>query len=170
VQSVAAVQATHLPLPSQTLPLLSEHVVPGLLFVVPQHPWPQVFFTHVVVCVAQSPSVWQVVPPSHIGGMPPMPPVPPIPPVPPVPLLLELEPVLELVLELVLVLELLLALLLELWAPPLPPLPPPPGILFRSTAAMSSHPVVVAASVPAATRKAIKRLDVLFMLGSLARK
>jgi hypothetical protein len=81
-----------------------------------------------------------------------------MPPVPPVPLLLLLEFVLELLLE----------VLVELWAPPLPPpLPPPPGILDRSTAAMSSHPVVVAARVVAATRKAIKRLDVLFMLGSL---
>jgi hypothetical protein len=159
-QSVAAVQATHLPLPSQTLPLLSVQVVPALLCDVPQQPWPQVFLMQVVVSTGQSPSDWQVVPPSHIGGMPPMPPIPPIPPVPPVPLLL-----------LELVLELLLAVLVELWAPPLPPpLPPPPGILDRSTAAMSSHPVVVAARVVAASRKAIKRLDVLFISVPCARK
>jgi hypothetical protein len=162
-QSVGMVQATHLPFPSQTLPPLSVQVVPALLFNVPQHPWPHVFLTQVVVCAAQSPSDWHVVPPSHIAGMPPMPPIPPVPPsVPPVPLLLVL-----LVLLVELVLEVLLVVLLELWAPPLPPLPPPPGILDRSTAAISSHPVVVAASVPAAIRKAIRRLDVLFISNSL---
>jgi hypothetical protein len=54
VQSVFASQATHLPAPSQTLPLLSVHAVPLVASLVPQTLAVQVFVTQAVVWAMQS--------------------------------------------------------------------------------------------------------------------
>jgi hypothetical protein len=53
-QSVGWAHATHLPLPSQTLPLLSVHVAPAGALLVPQVLLLQVSTTHAVVCPGQS--------------------------------------------------------------------------------------------------------------------
>jgi hypothetical protein len=53
-QSVAKLQATQAPLPLQTEPPLSVHVVPAGAELVPHAPEVQVFVLHAVVCWAQS--------------------------------------------------------------------------------------------------------------------
>jgi hypothetical protein len=78
----------------------------------------------------------EVVPPPPV---PPLPVTPPVPPVPPVEVVTVVEP------------------------PVLLPPPPAPGILLRSTEAISSQPVALTVSAPAASTSAVKKLSFWFI-------
>jgi hypothetical protein len=86
------VAATHLPLPSHTVPPLSVHVVPFVAGVVPQQPAVHAASAHVVVGGVQSlAEVHAFAPPAH----PPPVPIPPVPVfIPPVPVLIPPVPAL----------------------------------------------------------------------------
>ena len=93
-QSLGIMHATHLPLPSQTAPPLSVHLVSAAAFMVPHAPMAHVAVTHVVLVLGHSAAELQDAPP-----------------VPVVPLLLVVLPVLV-----------VLPLLLVVAAPPVPPI------------------------------------------------
>lgn len=72
-QSPSTLHSTQVPLPSQTAPPLSVHVVPLAAFAVPQQPVVHVFVTHEVVCAAHVDAAVHAVPPSHavpVSGVP----------------------------------------------------------------------------------------------------
>ena len=72
-QSPSALHSTQVPLPLQTAPPLSVHVVPLAAFAVPQQPVVHVFVTHEVVCAAHVDAAVHAVPPSHavpVSGVP----------------------------------------------------------------------------------------------------
>jgi hypothetical protein len=132
-QSLVARQATQVPLPSQTVPPLSIHVVPAVALVVPQQPpVSHVSMTHAVVDAAQSAGLVQVMPPSQELEMSPVP-----------------------LLELVAMPPLPVAVT--------PPAPPLPEIVEPSNVTVPSQPVVVAASAPVVRRNAVIRFDVSFI-------
>jgi hypothetical protein len=165
-QSLPITQATHLPLPSQTVPLLSVHAVSAAAFESTHAFIVQATVTHLVLGCAQSvaalhatqwPLPSQTVPllsvhavPAeafvfvHVMSVPQETVMQTVPVagqsvvgsvhVPPVPVVV---------------------------VPPVPvpvPVPPAPPILLRSTVAMSSQPAALAASMPAATARAAKKL------------
>jgi hypothetical protein len=165
-QSLPITQATHLPLPLQTVPLLSVHAVSAAAFESTHAFIVQATVTHLVLGCAQSvaalhatqwPLPSQTVPllsvhavPAeafvfvHVMSVPQETVMQTVPVagqsvvgsvhVPPVPVVV---------------------------VPPVPvpvPVPPAPPILLRSTVAMSSQPAALAASMPAATARAAKKL------------
>jgi hypothetical protein len=143
VQSMSFKQATHLPLPSQTLPPLSVHALPEATLVAPQQPMPHVGAMHVVEGGEQSAGILHAAPASQPGIIPPVPPVPPVLAVLVVLLLVE-PPVLDAVVE-----------------------PPQlPGTLQRSTEVTSSQPVMLAASAPTARSTAVRSLTRMVMTKS----
>jgi hypothetical protein len=84
VQSLVCTQATHFPLPSQTLPPLSMQLAPIVALAAPQQPFSQGLVMHWVECAGQLASEVQAWLPVHTGGEPPVLPVLVAPPVPPV--------------------------------------------------------------------------------------
>jgi len=170
-QSLCARQATQKPLPSQSLPPVSLHVVPAGAGAVPQQPATHVGMAQAVLDTAQSAGLVQAMPASHEAGMPPVPllelatALPPVeldaPPAPPP----ELEATVLLAVELdvppVPLLELEATVLLLLAVEAAPPAPPWPEV-----AALPPQSVVVAASAPAMRTKAAIGLDVSFMLSA----
>ena len=138
------------PAPSHWIALQSFAVcvataVPSATLVVPQQPLSQVLATHSLAVGSQSAGVvHDLAPPAHI--IEPPPPVAPPPPVlwPPVPVVV--------------------GVVVPPVPPPTPPpLPPSPSILLRSTEAMSSQPVTLAVSAPAAITTAVKKLSLWFI-------
>jgi hypothetical protein len=113
---------------------LSAHAVPAEAGLVPQQPSVHVLVRHAVVDAGQSPSEVQAVAPPEQAGV-----VVPV----------ELADADELVVVGPLVVP--------------PPEPPVPGILLRSTRAMSSQPVELAASALAAIKKTERMLLRLLM-------
>jgi hypothetical protein len=152
-QSLGARQATQVPLPSQTVPPLSLHLVPAVALVVLQHPpASHASITHAVVDAGQSVGLLQVTPPSQELEMPPVPvlelvAMPPLPVAvtPPVPLL-----------------ELVAMALLPVTVTP-PPAPPWPEVVEPSIRTVPSQPAVAAASAPVVRRNAALRFDVWFI-------
>jgi hypothetical protein len=134
-QSVTATQATQLPLPSQTSPLLLVQVCSALLLVVPQQPLSHVAETQSLAGVGQSPTpVHDLIPAAHI------------------------TPVLVVaVVDAVVVTSVVddVPVVVPLEAPPIP------LILLWSTEAISSHPRTDVAIAPVTKRRAAKVLTCL---------
>jgi hypothetical protein len=139
-QSVGMAQATHLPMPSQTLPPLSAHVVPAVAFVPgAQQPIEHFSGAH-VDCDMHWLSIVHVVPASpHMAP-------------------LELADVEDVdVVDDVGVVLVDVVVDDDALAPPAPPVPLP-GILLLSTAVISSQPEAASARAPPARTKAVKTL------------
>jgi hypothetical protein len=181
-QSVSALHWTQLPAPSHLVsPAASLQVAPEAALVVPQQSLSHVAMTHAVLGTGQAVATVAVV-----HAVPPTPQGLPlstaasspassvllsgpasVPPVPVVVVVVVLEVVVLVVVEVVV---LVVVEVVVLVVPPVPTAPPVPGleppvlgIRDRSTEAMSSQPVMLAVSAPAATTKAVRMLMWFFM-------